>query len=481
MDKLNFKDFELSEDILESIKKLEYKNPSRVQEKVIPLILKNKDIIVKSQTGSGKTAAFAIPICERMEVEEKSPQTLVLVPTRELALQIKEDFSNIGRLKRINCTAIFGKEPVSLQIRRLKQRTHLVVGTPGRTLDHIERGTLDLEKIKYLVIDEADEMLNMGFIDQVKAVINKLPKNRLTLLFSATIPKEILELCNTYMNHPINIEIKTESSVKDRIQQIYYQIEAPKKFDLLNKIIYTQRPDSSMIFCRTKKNVDDLVLKMKNTRYPCSGLHGGMLQADRIDIIKKFKRGEFIFLICTDIAARGIDVENVTHIINYDIPMEKESYIHRIGRTARFKNSGTAITFVTPKEYRFLQEIEEYFNISIESGKIPSQEEIQKGKELFDEKLKIIPKLKEDKSKELNKDITKIYISAGKKKKIGPGDIAGTISSIHGVNPDDIGIIDIQDNFSYVDILFGKANIVLNGLQHKTIKGKTIRAEKAQK
>lgn len=481
MNKLSFNDFGLDSDILESIKKLGYENPSEVQEKVIPLILKNKDIIIKSETGSGKTAAFAIPICQKIELEEKLPQVMVLTPTRELALQTMEDFSNIGKFKRINCTAVFGKEPITVQIRKLRQRVHVVVGTPGRIMDHIKRNTLNLKKIRYLVIDEADEMLDMGFIDQVKLIINALPKNRLTLLFSATIPEEMLELFNKYMDNPINIDIKSKNSAVTRIRQLYYEVEAPEKFDLLNKIIYTEKPDSVMIFCRTKKNVDDLVLQMKDKGYPCDGLHGGMLQSKRIDVTKRFKRGEFIFLVCTDIAARGIDVENITHIINYDIPMEKESYIHRIGRTGRAGNRGIAITFVTPKEYRFLEKIGEFFNLNIEKGKIPSREEVETGKKLFNEKLKTGPKIKNDSSRYINRDMTKIYISAGKKKKIRPGDIAGTISSIKGVNPDDIGIIDIEDNFSYVNILSGKGDIVLKSLQNKTIKGKTIRAEKAMK
>lgn len=481
MNKLNFKDFGLSQDILKSLKRLEYKTPSEVQEKVIPLILKKKDVIVKSQTGSGKTAAYAIPICEELELEENNVQVLVLCPTRELALQIKDDFSNIGRFKRLRCVTVFGKEPISIQINELKQRVHAVVGTPGRTLDHIKRGTLNLKNIKYLIIDEADEMLNMGFIDQVKSIVSKLPKNRITLLFSATMPDEILKLCNEYMIEPINVEIKSKSSTLDRIKQIYYEVENDKKFNLLKKIIYTQRPMSSMIFCSTKKNVDDLLAKMKDAGFLCDSFHGGILQSERINVLNRFKRGEFTFLICTDIAARGIDVENITHVINYDIPMEKESYIHRIGRTARIGKSGAAVTFVTPNQYRFLQQIEETFNLNIQRAEIPSNEEVQNGKLIFDKELKSPIKLKTNKAKKVNKDIMKIHISAGKKKKIRPGDIAGTIASIDGVSPDDVGIIDIRDNFSYVDILSGKGNIVLDALKHKTIKGKTVRADKAQK
>lgn len=481
MSELNFKDLGLSEEILEAIEKLGYKKPSEVQEKVIPLILKSKDVMAKSQTGSGKTAAFAIPISEKIELEEKKPQVLVLAPTRELAYQIKEDFTNIGRFKRLRCVAIFGKQPVSVQVNELRQRVHVIVGTPGRTFDLIERGALDVSRINYFVIDEADEMLNMGFIDQVKDIIKKLPKKKLTLLFSATLPEEILELSSTYMREPINIEIKAKSSVADRIKQVYYEVENDKKFNLLNKLICVERPESAMIFCRTKENVEKLTSRMKAKGYSCNALHGGMLQADRTSMMNKFKRGEFIFLIATDVAARGIDVENVTHVINYDIPMEKESYIHRMGRTGRAGNKGTAITLVTPREYRFLEEIEETFELSIIKGELPSEEEVKEGREIYSKKLENPAKPKKVKDKEINKEITKIYISAGRKKKIRPGDIAGTVSSIEGVNPEDVGIIDIQDNFSYVEILSGKGSLVLEGLKNKTIKGKTIRAEKAQK
>lgn len=481
MRELNFKDLGLSEEILEAIEKLGYKKPSEVQEKVIPLILKSKDVVAKSQTGSGKTAAFAIPISEKIELEENKPQVLVLAPTRELAYQIKEDFSNIGRFKRLRCAAIFGKQPVRVQMNVLKQRVHVVVGTPGRTFDLIDRGALEVSKIKYLVIDEADEMLNMGFIDQVKNIIKKLPNKKLTLLFSATMPEEILELSKKYMEQPVNIEIKAKSSVTDRVKQIYYEVENDNKFNLLNKLIYVEKPDSAMIFCRTKENVENLTSRMKAKGYPCNAIHGGMLQADRTSMMNKFKRGEFVFLVATDIAARGIDVENVTHVINYDIPMEKESYVHRMGRTGRAGNKGTAITFVTPREYRFLEEIEETFELSIIKGELPSEEEIEVGREIYNSALKNLAKPKKVKDKEINKEITKIYISAGKKKKIRPGDIAGTVSSIEGVNSEDVGIIDIQDNFSYVEILSGKGDLVLEGLKNKTIKGKTIRAEKAQK
>lgn len=481
MSSSQFRDFQIDEEILKAIDLLGYKKPSEVQQQVLPLALEGKDIIVKSQTGSGKTAAFGIPLCQKLDIEERKPQALVLTPTRELAIQVKEDITNIGRFKKIRAAAIFGKQPFDTQTRELKQRVHVVVGTPGRTLDHIERGTLDLGKIKYLILDEADEMLNMGFIEQVEAIINKLPKDRITMLFSATMPEQIEELSNKYMANPTTIQIQAKTVTREKIKQVYYQVEDDKKFNLLNKLIYTERPDSCILFCRTKDNVGTLAQKMKNRGYSANALHGGMLQKDRIDTINNFKRGQFTFLVATDVTARGIDVEDITHVINYDIPLENESYVHRIGRTGRAGREGTAITFVNPYEHRFLNDIEEYVGYKIERAEIPSNEEVEKGRKLFEEKSKARPKLKADKSADLNKGIMKIYIGAGKKKKIRPGDIVGTITSIEGITADDIGIIDVQDNVSYVDILDGKGKKVLEALQHKTIKGKTVKVQKAIK
>lgn len=481
MVELNFKSLNISEEILKSLELLGYKHPSEVQAQVIPLALEDKDIIVKSQTGSGKTGAFAIPICEKIELEQNKPQVLVLTPTRELAIQVKEDINNIGRFKRIRSVAVFGKQPISEQTRQLKQRIHVIVGTPGRTLDHIERKNIDLSDVKYLIIDEADEMLNMGFIEQVETVINALPKDRITMLFSATMPEEIERLCHNYMINPINIEINPESLTAEKIHQVYYEVENNKKFNLLNKLIYTERPDSCIIFCSTKDNVDSLVQRMQSRNYSCNKLHGGMLQKDRIDTIQKFKRGEFSFLVATDVAARGIDVENITHIINYDIPMEKESYVHRIGRTARAGKQGSAITFVTPSEYRFLRDIEDYIDLNIDKGEVPSEEVIEEGKNIFNKNAKNKKTLKGNKSDKLNKEIMKLYINAGKKKKIRAGDIVGAITSINGVTAENIGIIDIQDNFSYIDILDGKGKLVLDALQQTTIKGKNVRVQKAAK
>ncbi|ACA54258.1 DEAD/DEAH box helicase [Clostridium botulinum] len=481
MNKLGFENYELSDEILKSLGRLGYKNPSEVQKQVIPLILKDKDIIVKSETGSGKTAAFSIPICEKIELEEKEPQVLVLTPTRELALQIKEEISSIALYRRLRCTAIFGKQPMNLQKRDLKQRVHLVVGTPGRTLDHIERENLNLKKIKYFVLDEADEMLNMGFIDQVEAVIKRLPKNRVTMLFSATIPEKIENLCKKYMNNPENININPENITTGTINQCYYEVEDKDKFFLLQRIIYKEVVDNSIIFCNTRERVDEVLKHMKKKGFNAIGLHGGMEQKDRLETMKKFKEGEFQFLVCTDVAARGIHIENISHVVNYEMPYEKESYVHRIGRTGRAGKEGVAITFIESNKVRFLKDIEDYIEKEIPKRKEPSLEEVAKGKKIFEENIKNRIKTKVPKDNKKQKDITKIYISAGRKKKIRPGDIVGAITSIEGINVDNIGIIDIQDNHSYVDILEGKGDIVLKASEDMKIKGKKVRIQRAVK
>lgn len=477
--KSNFEKFKLSEDILKAIGELGYKKPSDVQEKVIPEIMFNKDVIVKSQTGSGKTAAFGIPLCEKIEWNENKPQVLILTPTRELAVQIKDDLLNIGRFKRLKTIAVFGKQPFSEQATALKQRTHIVAGTPGRVLDHIDRGTLDLSKIKYFVIDEADEMLNMGFIGQVEGVIRRIPKHRVTMLFSATIPEEIESLCKNHMRRPVKIEIKAQKLITDNIEHNLYRVDDKEKLEALNKVLVEEVPKTTIVFCRTKDNVDLTYDYLNKKGYSIGKIHGGMLQKERLEVMEAFRRGDFRILIATDIAARGIDIEGITHVINIDVPMEKEAYVHRIGRTGRAGSKGKAITFATQYEDRFLNDIFDYIGFSIEESLMEeiSKEEIEKAVKVLSSK----PKAKNVKSKSVNKGITKIYLNGGKKKKIRAVDIVGAVSRIEGVNGDDIGIIDIQDMGSYVEILNGKGNLVMTALKDLTIKGKKLRVEKARK
>ncbi|MFO3790181.1 DEAD/DEAH box helicase [Bacillus mojavensis] len=477
----HFKNYQISHDILRALEGLGYTEPTEVQRNVIPAALERKDLVVKSQTGSGKTAAFGIPLCELADWDENKPQALVLTPTRELAVQVKEDITNIGRFKRIKATAVFGKSSFDKQKAELKQKSHIVVGTPGRVLDHIEKGTLPLDRLSYLVIDEADEMLNMGFIDQVEAIIKHLPVKRTTMLFSATLPEDIEKLSRQYMQNPEHIEIKAAGLTTRNIEHAVIQVREENKFSLLKDVLITENPDSCIIFCRTKEHVNQLTDELDDLGYPCDKIHGGMIQEDRFDVMNEFKRGEYRYLVATDVAARGIDIENIALVINYDLPLEKESYVHRTGRTGRAGNQGKAISFVAPFEKRFLAEIEDYIGFGIQTLEAPSQEEIAKKKPDFLAKLKDRPKIKKDKSEELNKDIMKLYFNGGKKKKIRAVDFVGTIAKIDGVSADDIGIITIMDNASYVEILNGKGPRVLKAMKDTTVKGKKLKVNKANK
>ncbi|ETT88570.1 DEAD/DEAH box helicase [Viridibacillus sp. FSL R5-0477] len=477
----SFKDYKLSNEIVNALNSLEYRNPTEVQSKVIPLVLENKDLVVKSQTGSGKTASYGIPICELVDWKENKPQALILTPTRELAVQVKEDFTNLGRFKRIKATAVYGKQPFAIQKTELKQKTHVVVGTPGRVMDHIEKGTLALDQIRYLVIDEADEMLNMGFIEQVEAIIKELPRKRVTMLFSATLPEAVKSLALNYMKKPTDIEIKATGLTTDKIDHSLIVVEESNKLSMLKDVTIVENPDSCIIFCRTKDRVDTLCEQLADLGYSCDKIHGGMIQDIRLEVMNDFKRGDFRYLIATDVAARGIDIDNITHVINYDLPLEKESYVHRTGRTGRAGQKGKALTLVTPFEDKFLNEIEEYIGFKIPHMVVPSKEEVSNKKSDFDEKMNVEPKLKAAKNEKLNKQIMKLYFNGGKKKKLRAVDFVGTIAKINGVTVEDIGIITITDTFSYVEILNDKGPIVLKNMKNTTIKGKLLKVYEANK
>lgn len=481
MSEARFTDYRLSDEIVKALNHLKYEQPTDVQTKVIPLVLEKRDLVVKSQTGSGKTASYGIPICELVDWQENKPQALVLTPTRELAVQVKEDFTNIGRFKRIKAAAVYGKHSFALQKTELKQKTHVVVGTPGRVLDHIERGTLDLSRISYLVIDEADEMLNMGFIEQVEAIIKEVPRNRVTMLFSATLPEAVKNLSLTYMKTPTDIEMKATGLTTDTIDHVLYEVDEHDKFTLLTDVTVVENPDSCIIFCRTKDRVDTVCDRLTDLDYNCDKIHGGMVQEDRLEVMNDFRRGEFRYLVATDVAARGIDIENITHVINYDLPLEKESYVHRTGRTGRAGLQGKAITLVTPFEDRFLQDIEAYIGFDIPKKSAPSQEEVAAQKATFAVKMKVEPIVKKSKSDQLNKQIMKLYFNGGKKKKLRAVDFVGTIAKIDGITAEDIGIITIQDTVSYVEILNGKGPIVLKAMKNTTVKGKLLKVSVANK
>lgn len=475
-----FYKFGLNSDLLKAIDLLNYKSPTKVQEMVIPAVLEQKDVIVKSQTGSGKTAAFAIPICELVDWDDNKPQALVITPTRELAIQVKEDIFNLGRFKRLKVAAIFGRSPFYIQERELKQKTHVVVGTPGRIMDHLDRGTFDTSRIKYLVIDEADEMLSMGFIEQIEAIIGSLPKERTTILLSATLPKDIAVLCDKYMINPVYAEIEDENKAIDRISQEGYLVNEIDKTDLLIDIAIVENPDSCIIFCSTKIKTDELFDELTKLNFTCEKLHGGMEQNDRLRVMNDFKQGYFRYLVATDVAARGIDIDDISLVINYDIPQDKESYVHRIGRTGRVDRTGKAITFVTPDDSKYLEDINEYIGKEIDLKDRPEKETVESKKQEFKEKMNTTPEIKQRKGEQLSRDIIKLHINAGKKTKMRPVDVVGTLCSIEGMSAQDIGIINIADVSTFVEILNNKGEMVLKELQKKPIKGKLRKVKKVE-
>lgn len=479
MDVRKFHNYIISEDIVKALNGLEYEIPTEVQAKVIPAALEENDLIVKAQTGSGKTAAYVIPICERTEWLENKPQALILTPTRELAVQVKEDFTNIGRFKRIKATAIYGGHQFSIEKAELKQKTHVVVGTPGRVMDHIKKGTLPLNKINCLVIDEADRMLDMGFMEQVKAIMNELPRERMTMLFSATMSDEVKSLSLNYMKDPINIDVSETDIVTADINHFIYITDEDDKFDLLTDVMIIEKPDSCIIFCSTKDRVDMVCERLNDLGYPCNKMHGGMEQKDRLSAMNRFKRGKYRYLVATDVAARGIDIENISLVINYDIPLDEENYVHRTGRTGRAGRKGKAITFVAPTQTRYLQDIEELIGFKIQEIEKPDKEEVAIQKLSFDEKMNTAPKIKKMKSDQLNKDIMKLRFNGGKKKKLRATNFVGVISNLEGVKAEDIGIITIQDTLTYIEILNGKGPLVLEAMKTTMICGKQLKVSKA--
>lgn len=473
-----FKSFPLSEEILEALSGLGYREPTDIQREVIPTMLAGRNVVVKAPTGSGKTAAFAIPVCEGIRWEENAPQALVLEPTRELAVQVSEEMFHIGRKKRLKVPAVFGGFPIDKQIQTLRQKSHVVVGTPGRVMDHLRRESLRLEKVNWLVIDEADLMLDMGFIDEIKEILSRVPADCRISLFSATLKPEIQELADEYIRETTVVLLEADEEQASVITEKLYVTDHDRKYETFLDVLIDENPQSCMIFCGTREMTNVLFQKLRRGRIFCGMLHGDMEQRDRLKTVDAFRRGCFRFLIATDVAARGIDFEQITHVINYDFPTGKETYVHRIGRTGRNGNCGTAVSLVTADDRRILKQVEEYVGQKLPLMEPPVREE-EKEKEFWkSQRMKAEGKPK--KGAALNEGITRLSIGGGRRSKMRAGDIVGTICGIGGVESSDIGIVDIRDSLSYVEVLNHKGNQVLECLQTKPIKGKIRKVRKTK-
>lgn len=377
MDKLDdFRVLGLSESTLKALDEKGFETPTPIQALAIPALLNgDRDVIGQAQTGTGKTAAFGLPILERVQ-PGRGVQALVLVPTRELAIQVTEEMASFKGDKKLFIISIYGGQSISEQLRRLKKGVEVVVGTPGRVLDHLGRGSLVLDNLQYVILDEADEMLNMGFVDDIEEILQHAPEERRMLLFSATMPSRIAKLANRYMKEPELLKVESKQITADLTDQIYFELRDSDRFDALTRIIDVEPDFYGLVFCRTKNQVDEITSKLIERGYDSDGLHGDISQALREKVLRKFRNRHINVLVATDVAARGIDINDLTHVINYSLPQDPESYVHRIGRTGRAGKQGTAITFITPSEYRQFVAMQRNVNMKIRKEILPTANDV---------------------------------------------------------------------------------------------------------
>ena len=384
-----FRTLNLSEQTMRAIIEAGFEAPTPIQEQSIPVLLSGQDLIGQAQTGTGKTAAFALPIADLLDSTLHYPQAIILLPTRELCIQVAQETHNLSKFRRLKVVPVYGGQPIDRQFRALSMGAQVVVGTPGRVLDHLRRGTLDLTRVRVVVLDEADEMLNMGFIEDVEEILKDAPADRQTALFSATMPPRIAALTKTYLKDPVRVTIESKRRTVLLVEQKYYEVVPSQKVEALSRILDMESPGATIIFCRTRRDVDDLGESLQMRGYEAETLHGEMNQAARDRVMNRFRAGAADLLIATDVAARGLDIDQVTHVINYDIPWDVESYIHRIGRTGRAGRSGEAITLVSPRERYQLRLIERAINAPIKPARVPSSADIaSRRREMFKEKIR---------------------------------------------------------------------------------------------
>jgi ATP-dependent RNA helicase DeaD len=375
----NFSELALRPDTMRAIEEMGFETPTPIQSEAIPYILEGHDIIGQAQTGTGKTLAFALPAIEKIPVTAQGVQILVLCPTRELAVQVCEEFKKLCRYhKTIFALPIYGGDSITKQISYLRKGVQIVVGTPGRVIDHIERGTLKLNDLKMIVLDEADEMLNMGFIDDIKMILERVPETRQTIFFSATMPDPILALTRQFQNNPKLVKVTKKEVTNDMIEQLCFEVRNEHKFELMSRLITMHEIKLGLIFCNTKQGVDDLVIALQEKGISAEGLHGDMRQEKRDNVMGRYRKGSVAMLVATDVASRGIDVDNIEAVFNFDVPLDPEYYVHRIGRTGRAGKTGKAFTFITPREFRRVRDIEQFTKVRMQKGEIPTINDIQK-------------------------------------------------------------------------------------------------------
>ena len=380
-EEITFADLSLSEEVLNALTEMGFEKPSPIQAESIPQIMTGRDVIGQAQTGTGKTAAFGIPCIEAIDVKSKAIQAIILCPTRELAVQVSEELKKLSKFKRgFKTLAVYGGESIERQIRGLDAGAQVVVGTPGRVLDHLDRGTMKLDQVKMIILDEADEMLNMGFVDDIELILKKMPEEKQSVFFSATMPRQILDLTRRFQKDPIIVKITRTEVSNPNIKQQYFEVRSDMKVEAMSRLIDINNLKLMLAFCNTKKKVDELVEELLGRGYTAEGLHGDMRQSQRNIVMSKFKNGLVSILVATDVAARGIDVDNVDAVFNYDVPQDLEYYVHRIGRTGRAGKFGSSFTFVTRRDGSAIREIERYTKSVIEKAELPAAAQLADAK-----------------------------------------------------------------------------------------------------
>ncbi len=509
----------LGEPLLQSLKDVGYEAPTPIQMRTIPPLLKGRDLVGQAQTGTGKTAAFALPMLERLDMGRYDTQALVLVPTRELALQVAEAIHTYARhLGTVRVLPVYGGQPIQKQVERLRAGTQIVVGTPGRVMDHLRRGTMSFEALGLVVLDEADEMLRMGFIEDVEWILGEAPGVFQVALFSATMPVEIRRIADRYLKNPVEIEIERKKLAVPTIEQRYFNVSEQGKLDLLTRVLESESAEATLVFVRTKTASADVTEKLEARGYAAEALHGDMSQAQREAVVRRLRGGQAEVVVATDVAARGLDVDRITHVINFDAPYDVESYVHRIGRTGRAGRAGKAIIFVTPRQQRMLREIERFAGTRIDPMKVPTKADIAARRTaLFKQSIRdtmaegdlelyltLIEELvgegfdvtevaaaaarlaRGDKPLEVDLEsefeeivpaedgMVRLFIDAGRRDGVRPGDIVGAIANEADVPGRAIGSIDIYDNFTFVELPAQFSRQVLDRMGRSMIRNRLV-------
>jgi ATP-dependent RNA helicase DeaD len=519
-----FLELGLNEVMLTAVDRVGYETPTPVQRKTIPLLLDGRDVIAQAQTGTGKTAAFALPILQMLDRHDQTIQALILTPTRELGIQVAEAFYTYGKhIGEISVLPVYGGQAIQNQISRLKRGVHVVVGTPGRIMDHLRRGTINFEALKIVVLDEADEMLKMGFQEDVEWILGQAPEQIQKALFSATIPDEIRSIADRYLRSPQLVEIEHTTLTVPNIDQQHIIVPEQQKVETLAHLLETEKPpgEAALVFAGTKVRTADLTEKLQARGFAAEAMHGDMTQPLRENVIRRLRNNQLEIVVATDVAARGWDVERISLVVNYDIPYDTESYVHRIGRTGRAGRAGKSILFVTPRQRRMLREIERYTGQNIAPVKMPSRSDIAERrialfkdeilKTAIEENLDLYMRLVEELSVENGMDMAEVaaaaaylarigkplevapeelpdvkqtrpaagemvrlYLDTGRKSRVRPADIVGAIANEASVPGNVIGEIDIYDRFTFVDIPSSYLKQVLGGMEGASIRGREV-------